>query len=79
MKNEKLLFCNLKAINISPNSSYNFDEMYNNNDILTYSESKSESILFLNKNKIVFFRIELAPFIQKKSLPALFENSINYS
>ena len=51
MKNEKLLFCNLKEINISPNSSYNFDEMYNNNDILTYSESKSESMLFLNKNK----------------------------
>ena len=50
MRNENLLLNNLKEINISSNASYNFDEMYNNNDILTYSESKSESTFYLNKN-----------------------------
>ena len=42
MRNENLLLNNLKEINISSNASYNFDEMYNNNDILTYSESKRD-------------------------------------
>ena len=40
-----------EIINISPNTSGNFDSMYNNEDILTYSEDQSQSVIYLNKNK----------------------------
>ena len=51
MQNENKHLQNLKEkIDISPNSSSHFDELYNNDDILTYSESKSQSTIYLNKN-----------------------------
>ena len=49
MNNENALFLNLKdRLNISPNTSSNFDSMYNNEDILTYSESQSQSVIYIN-------------------------------
>ena len=46
MNNKNPYIHNLKQeINISPNSSKIFDEMYNNQDILSYSESKSQSLI----------------------------------
>ena len=57
MKNKNSYIYNFEQeINISPESSQHFDEMYNNPDILSYSESKSQSLLAsknINNNYII--------------------------